>query len=360
MADVLPRVSKGVRDAEAADIPAIAALYAEIEPEDPITAEGYRQWWSWLHLANPHGVKLALGGFAPDGACEGHLTMIPFLFSIDGEEVLAGFSCQLMVAEKKRQSLLYPSLIGALFREYKARGAAFLYSTVVRPRVMQANIAVGFKPGVQVAVYARPYHAEPLLRRVGGRLAGLAAPFAPLGNQILKIGRGKSDDVDVERIKAFPAEIDELWARMKPRLRLAAVRNAKTLNWRFFGDSGRAYNAFLAKRAGKVVGYVVIREMPMREFNTLAVVDILHDPDDVDAADALLSVVHEEAKRRKVDLASAALPPGSPFRPALSRRGFLRTPEFFTLITHEPKGVDRITSRPQSDWHLTWFDHDFV
>src|SRR5690242_5232026 len=115
MADVLPRAGKGVRDAESKDIPAVAALYAEIEPDDPLTAEGYRQWWSWLHLENPHGVKIALGSFTPEGECLGHLTMIPMRFSIYGEEVLAGFSCQLMVSEKRRQTLLYPSLIAALF-----------------------------------------------------------------------------------------------------------------------------------------------------------------------------------------------------------------------------------------------------
>lgn len=360
MADVLPRAAKGVRDAQAEDIPAIAALFSEVEPEDAITPELYRAWWSWLHLQNPCNVKLALGSFSPDGACLGHLTMIPFAFSIDGEETLAGFSCQLMVAESQRKTLLYPSLISALFREYRAKGVAFLYSTVVRPRVLQANIAVGFKPGTQIAVFARPYRTAPILRRYlkGATPAALPATF--VGDQFLKIGRGAGSGVKVEKIDSFPEGVDRLWSRVGPGLKLAAVRRARILNWRFFGDSGRTYDAYLATRGEDVVGYIAIRTMPMREFSTLAIVDILCDPADIAAADALLAAVHEEAKRRRVDLVSAALTPSSPFRPLLARWGFMRTPEFFTLITHEPKGAPRISGHPAEDWHLTWFDHDFV
>jgi hypothetical protein len=93
----------------------------------------------------------------------------------------------------------------------------------------------------------------------------------------------------------------------------------------------------------------------------LAIVDLLYEVGRPAVGHALLRQVHAIARGEGVDLSVTMISNKSPYLPLLRKWGFLATPEKFTLITHEPKnGRHRLNDRPFSDWHVTWFDHDFV
>jgi len=44
--------------------------------------------------------------------------------------------------------------------------------------------------------------------------------------------------------------------------------------------------------------------------------------------------------------------------PVLKRYIYLKTPESFSLVFHEPK--EALPDFDFEKWHLTWFDHDYV
>jgi hypothetical protein len=93
----------------------------------------------------------------------------------------------------------------------------------------------------------------------------------------------------------------------------------------------------------------------MKEFDTLAIVDILFDVGRRAVGHALLSRVHQLALAEKVDLAVTMLSEHSPFLRVLRYGSFIKSPKEFTLIVHEPKsGRHRLATRPLSDWHVTW------
>jgi hypothetical protein len=98
--------------------------------------------------------------------------------------------------------------------------------------------------------------------------------------------------------------------------------------------------------------------MPMRAFDTLALVDFAWDQERPEGGRALLAAVHRLALAERVDMTTAVAPPGSAAARLLAGAGFLQTPESFTLVIHgAPPDLD---ARPSTDWRLTWFDHDFV
>ena len=99
----------------------------------------------------------------------------------------------------------------------------------------------------------------------------------------------------------------------------------------------------------------------MKNLTSLAIVDVMFGEDDRATATALINHALGEARRESADVCACMLNELSPYYPTLKRHGFLRTPETFTLILHEPPASPhRLSEAPPADWHLTWFDHDFV
>jgi hypothetical protein len=101
--------------------------------------------------------------------------------------------------------------------------------------------------------------------------------------------------------------------------------------------------------------------MPMKDLTSLAIVDMLFDAGDQAAGDALLGRAIDEAYAAGADVCACLINPLGRYFAFLKQRGFFRTPESFTLILHEPPdSPKRVADIPPADWHLTWFDHDYV
>jgi hypothetical protein len=281
---------------------------------------------------------------------------------IDGEPVLACSACQLMVAETQRRTLLYPSLVKAFFEAYPAHGCEFCYAEVTRARVLAANLALGFRKIARLPIYARPYRFDKLAHRQLGRSARLLQPalwLAKLAARIALPFAGRK--CTVEQASRIPEDFAPFLQAVAGQFKLAALRTIPILNWRFAGNADRGYRIFLARHANRPVGYIVLRRMPMREFETLAVVDLLFDLGRPDVGHALLRRAHQFAVSEGVDIAVAMLSEHSPIRRILRRWGFFESPEQFTLVLHEPRNARlKLAARPPQDWHVTWFDHDFV
>jgi hypothetical protein len=343
-------------------LPAIYRLYKEIEPEDPISQQAFERWWRWLYLESPAGIGFALGSFDAQGGNLGHIALAPFKFVIDGEIVKAGFSAQLMVAESQRRTLLYPTLIKDLLRTYAAHGCEFCYSEVTRSRVLAANTALGFKKGGNLGVYARPYRLEKIVRQKLGGLTWLAKPAIAVGELIFRIGSPFSGGrIRVAEVADFAQDIEPFLLEMRDKFALAALRSREILNWRFAGNVDRNYQIVIARDGGVPVGYAVVRRMPMKSFDALGIVDILFDLERPAVGHALLRQIHRLAVLARVDLTAIMIGKESPYLGFLRRWGFLPTPETFTIILHEPRNsARRLQARSTADWHVTWFDHDFV
>jgi hypothetical protein len=350
------------RNVVTADLPAVYDLYRAIEPQDDIDAAGFARWWRWLYADNPRQLSVVLGSFDAKGENIGHLALLPIDFLVDGEPVLACSACQLMVAETQRRTLLYPSLVKAFFEAYPAHGCEFCYAEVTRPRVLAANVALGFRKITRLPVYARPYRFSKLAHRQFGRYAAMLQPAFWLGQLAARLGLPFAGrQCVVAQAPGIPEDFAPFLQAVSGQFKLAAMRTAPILNWRFAGNPDRGYRIFVAREENRPAGYIVLRRMAMREFETLAVVDLLFDLERPDVGHALLRCVHRLAISEGVDIAVAMLSEHSPFRRILRLWGFVESPEQFTLVLHEPRnGRLKLAARPPQDWHVTWFDHDFV
>jgi hypothetical protein len=161
-------------------------------------------------------------------------------------------------------------------------------------------------------------------------------------------------NIEVRQIPAFDATWDDFLARATSRFAIVSTRTSEILNWRFAQYPQRGYRIFAAIQDGRPLGYAVVRRMKMKRYDVLALVDILFESE---AGRALVRKTLDEAGKARVDFCACMINPVSPLAGMLKRNLFLKTPESFTLIVHQPKDS---SLKLAGDWHLTWFDHDFV
>lgn len=352
-----------LRDARDEDSPGIARV---AEDSDlligELNAANFPSMLSWLYRDAPPNVRLQFVA-EHDDRVVAHYGAVPIAYKLFGETVVAGFASNLVIDREHRAGMLFLSLQSYLQREYRRKGFRFVYGLVTRPNVLEPHLRMGWRTIGTAPVYAKPFDfpaaAESLLpNRALRRLAHVPLKAAEAAWKLRWSAPVRG--VRIEEVRRFGPEADAFLAAFMASRQIAALRTAEILNWRFASYPERRYRIYLAWRRGVVAGYVVTRRMPMKHLDALAVVDIAFDPADRLVGAMLLRRCDREAMRARCDVAAAIMNPGSPFAAALRRFGYFATPESFTLIVHAPKDAVAQLEGTFGQWHLTWFDHDYV
>jgi hypothetical protein len=352
-----------IRDCSAEDVPGIAALQRDVDPELQLPAEQFIAFWQWLCRDSPFGAAKSLVGTDGGGEVIAHEAVVPFPVERDGRQLASGLPCQLVVARHFRGKPVFLQMELRLMSEYPRSGIDFV-AGIVRDRILRAHLALGFRVVGQLPVYARPYRVASLARHYlgPGLRYGMLKPLLHAAEWPLRIClSGPVRRVEVARIEAFDDEAAASLEAVSRQLGMHTRRSAALLNWRFFDCPDRSYQVYLARGVTPGLGYVALRPMRMHDFEALAVVDLVFPPDRPDVGRALLRQMHRVALETRVDLAACMLNPASPLLPVLRRFGFLRTPEAFSLVVHQPKGSPMpVDAETFQHWHYTWLDHDYV
>lgn len=347
-----------IRYGESQDIGRIFKLFERNEfTEENISPEDFTLYYESLFFKNPDRIPYPLVGFEK-GELVAHHGLVPIRYQVDGKKCIAGLGSNLVVDKEKRSMARYLQFQSRFFAEYAQKKIDFAYGLVTRKEVLKLHLRTGFRRVGEIPVYARPIQSRRLLQTKG---LGIVSPLVDrVLNTAFLWPRGK--ECQVKKVDAFSPEWDRELKELSSAFVIGAVKTSENLNWRFKELPYRNYQIWVASdEAGKLLGYLVLREMPLKEFRGLAVVDLLFSSEHPEYGHALLRRAYEEARNRKVDLLATVLNPESPYQPVLQRWGFFKTPESFNLVVNTPKNSPHVTLQNRfRDWHITWFDHDFV
>jgi hypothetical protein len=318
----------------------------------------------WLYTRSPSAVRCQIVGVKTD-AIVAHYGAMPMEYRIFDRTFLAGCASNLVIEAEHRAGMLFLSLQGHFLRDYPKKGIDFVYGLITRTNVLEPHRRMGWRSIGALPVYVKPYRFTRLAAQWLKHPALRAIAYVPLkalefGWRL--VGYSAQRDIRVDRVASFGDDIEpfaDIFARI---VKIAATRTRRILNWRFAEFPERDYEMFVARRKNTIVGYAVTRRMPMKDLDTLAIVDLAFDPADGAAGKALIGHCDREARRLRVEAAAAILNPASPLLPYLQRSGFLKSPEAFTLVVHTPHARTdlNLTTAEFPHWHLTWFDHDYV
>lgn len=353
-----------IRDAIDADLSNIAEL---ADNNDllipPLDQAAFARMLSWLHASPPKGQRLEFV-CEEDGILIAHYGAVPFQYKVNAQYVIAGFAANIVIDKEARKKALFFPLQKHFANLYPALGYGFTYGVMTRAGVLKPHLAVGWKEVGDLNVYVKPVSAGSIFSKLFPQLGFsktikfFAAPFQYLFDCVTSFGRSS---VQIEKIQRFDQTHEDFLRGWTCSQAITAVRSSEILNWRFVEFSERNYKISIARKNDAFTGYVVTRVMPMKQFSCLAIVDLIAMDDDPSTIAGLIKHCDQIAKAEGVDFISTAFAQHYAFKKLMTRKGFIRTKEKFTLVTRTPKDSDlSLRADIFSQWFINWFDHDFV
>jgi len=332
-----------IDDATGAREDVLGFLHARKPGRPPLAAEK----WVWRYVDGPagKGIITVMVDTADGDRIVGHNALALNHVVSGGEVFTVGISGGLRVEEAYRSRGVFVRMRKAEEEKVKARGLPLLAThpnDMATPgyRLTGYRFHQRFEFALKAIVCVRP---DGLWRPV--RLAQQAGLY--LLNRAARSGAARSgppgrppEDLRIERLEAFGAETDGLWARVGRRDYLGIVKDAEYLTWRYGKRPGMTYDAHM--------GYVKDepRALCIIEWQTDApragwVAELLARPEDEDAALAVLAYAERHAARSGVWHLRALADGVSVTGSVLNRMGYLRQSvrPFLVRMLDEARGT---------------------
>lgn len=189
------------------------------------------QHWRWKYRDNPPGEEHIRLAVTASGRLVGHYAGLPVLATWDGETLLLTQIIDIMADADFRGSLTKPGIFAEMVECYirECMGPG------------KGALGFGFPPIHHLRLGRRLGYAE--LHRVQQLARSLHEPRPFAWSRPIASWRWV-----VEEVAAFDSRVDRLWARCRPELEVAAIRDARYLNWRYARHPEVRYRLFVVRR----------------------------------------------------------------------------------------------------------------
>ena len=250
------------------------------------TVEQHR--WEWLNT--PQGVgSIWVITESGTGEIVGHHGLIPMQLDYFGKTLLLG---------KTENTILHPKYLGTgiyfihekKFLQQAVKKFDLLYTTFAQGTPAKIRRKIGYKTAGQYLTYIKATKntylkklMDSLIERKISNIKlkifckGIGHIFSyPLMIFFLRYGKiDKNITFEVvEDIDAIDSEIDRFWDCNKGEFGITINRTSKYLKWRIFKNPNVKYKFLLARKLGKIVGYVITK-ISTTDINRCEIVDLV-------------------------------------------------------------------------------------
>ncbi len=298
--------------------------------------------WHWKFRDNPTGqVQIMLAEHETAGLVGAYVTL-PVHYTIEGRRRLVGQCVDLWVLPEFRRAGARPGLFVNLglahYERWGGKGddrCSFHHGWPIAT----------WRIGQKYLRYEMVRDWDLLFREVGP--SGLPP-------------RDASAELRVARVARFGDDVDTVWTALAKTTQLAAIRDARYLNWRYADAHDASYELLECREAttGRLRGVAVLTHRDLVMPDTCFVVDWVVPADDADATAALVAHAERRASEAKANALVTLFQHRDPRFLAFQRLGFLvyGTTYFQVVI---PFDVHE-THFYKEQWYHTLGDADFV
>jgi GNAT superfamily N-acetyltransferase len=161
----------------------------------------------------------------------------------------------------------------------------------------------------------------------------------------------------IEEVTVLPADWESFWDEARSPYDFLFSREREFLKWRYF-DNPYRYHVFIARRAGRICGYLIYRLVPDERMPTLRIADYLSAPGEERVLASLLNCAVRAALETGAVKVSAWCPSSNPHFRQFRAYGF-QTGGEIPVICHQSAIARKIEQECQT-WHFTLGDSDNV
>lgn len=331
-----------IRFYEPGDERAILATFNLVFREvcGPTYVDRTLEQWQWAYLQNPVGHRISLA-IAPDGTVASQYAGMPMPYDTPFGEQVFVHCVDSMTHPNWRQGLKAKSLFVETCLPFwdhcKKIGDALFYGFPVD---------AAFRIGQRYLKYVLMTTIDYVIR--------------PLAMAPLPVPR----DIDVERVMAVPGDVGALYERVRAEKTCVLRRDHRWLTWRYVENPQRGdYELWTARRAGALVGFVVLKPDQGLAPEAATIADWLASEHDAGAIDALLAVATRRQHEQKKERLLAVFPQWSFEWRALQERGFAVVPSSTWLQRRLVHNVNVPFVTPDwlaASWWFTLGDSDLA
>ena len=324
---------------EAAILRAFNAVFGGHPDFEPRTLAS----WRWQFADNPFGLRYQLA-VTPDGevAAQYPCTPAPFV-TPEGIRSVAQAVDIMARPEWRKGAHPGPSAFAIVGEraslECFERGEIMIYGYPM-PRALAMGLRYLNLDVVRIVDY--------LVRQVG-----VVGPDVPPG---IELREGMPED----------AELDRIERATRAGRKLATLRDARWFRWRYATCPHAAYSFVQARRAGELVGLLVLRCPHATALRGATIADWIAVDHDDEVIDALIAHVEGRVRATGGQGMAAIAPPWSPEFHELRARKFGVIPTAWTIERHltyrVPPALAGTLSRERlaEEWYYTFGDSDLV
>jgi hypothetical protein len=330
-------------------------------------------FFEWLYRQNPAGEGVVWYGRTGDERCPnaGHFTLVPWRYLVEGREVLGALGANVVVHPAYRRLGVLGAVTARVLEDATGRGVQFSYGLPAREADRVFTGRIGYREIGRIPLLLAPLDAARLALPEASapqRLAlRAAAPLAAAASR-LRRALGRRPRAEVEEVDASWSGWDALWARLREKRAVMAVRDAAYVRWRFGSCPTRRYRLYVAHGAGAARGFVATRVAQVVGRHAGLVVDLAVEESDAgrEASRALVAAALREFAGAGAPLAASLMQARTLEARALLGAGFFRCPRAlepqpFPLIVKPLRmGLETSPLGRIRNWFFTQGDYDAV
>jgi len=340
---------------------------------EAIALEQDSETWRWRFHGRAGEPPLLPAAYTADGELVGLYPAIPRRAWVDGRLMIVAQGCHSAVhPDHRAKAPIYLGLVRLLGDLSAARGIPVGFGGGANADAVRAACTLaGFRLMYRLPVLEQRLSWKPATRsRIGVRLGNAAGAIL----DALGTSRVSRDDIEVEvveRVADRAADFDALWEQVRAAYRVCLVRDSAALDWRW-SQCPVPSTMLLAMRAGRPVGYAVVRVMTLEWGRCATVLDLFRAPAPAGEADSVAFALLEAARKRAraqgaevlrfapcEESLRNALDSGRGWKPARAEADHVLLRTTFEAKAHPEHTELLATLRDGESWYYTQGDSDF-
>ncbi len=304
----------------------IYELYKAVYPEQKYDKNHWMEQWRWMYERNTAG-KAWIWLAEDDDILVGQYPLIFMNIKLENKALKITQNIDVMTHPDYRHQGIFSKIESRALDEAGSNGVTITIG-VPNKAAYPGHIKSGWFDVIRMKVMFKPLNWNNIIRTIIHNvfLSKFCAIIVSLVDNMFYSAQQprKAENVTITQVSSFNNRIDEFWSTVSNQYKIMVVRDRDYLNWRYCDVTGADYSIYIAEKARKICGYVVLKYINKQQIKVGIVFDILAQSEDI--LQYLIAETIEHFKKEKADVIYYSMIANKTYFKAAQKNGFIYMP----------------------------------